>query len=294
MVRWLVAFWLVVTAGWVAAAEVPLPALAARVTDLTGTLTPNQSASLESSLATLETETGAQVAVLLLPTTQPETIEQFGIRLAEAWKIGHKGADNGVILIVAKNDRRVRIEVGYGLEGALNDATCQRIIREVIAPRFKAGDFYGGLQAAVDAMRPLIRGEMGAWSGSPGAPAASRGAPGGVDEAVDFFGQHENVFWVVAGAVLIGVTFLRWILGDVLGSSVTGGVVGIVAYLLTFSFLAALIAAGIGFLVALIGVNFIWSAVLSGGSGRSGGFGSGGGFSGGGGSFGGGGSSGSW
>lgn len=292
MLRRLAALWLAFcAAAWAGDGLVPVPALAGRVTDLTATLDAGQRASLESSLAAVEAETGAQVAVLLLPSTKPETIEQFGIRLAEAWKIGHRGVDNGAIVIVAKNDRRVRIEVGYGLEGALNDATCQRIIAERIVPRFKAGDYHGGLQAAIDGMLPAIRSEAPAGAG--GAAGADR-----VDRALGwldaFTRDHENLFWGALAAVLIGVTLVRLVLGDLLGSAVIGGIAGVAAFFLTLSFVAALIAALAGFLVALVGVNFIWSALLSGGSGGSGGGSGGGGFSGGGGGFGGGGSSGSW
>ena len=134
------------------AEPVPLPALTTRVTDLTGTLDASQRGRLEARLAAIDRSGRAQVAVLLLPTTQPETIEQFGIRLAEAWKVGRKGADDGVIVIVAKDDRKMRIEVGYGLEGPIPDAIARRIIAERMAPAFKQGDFFGGLLAAVEAL----------------------------------------------------------------------------------------------------------------------------------------------
>jgi uncharacterized protein len=295
MKRWLAALCLVFSAAaWAGDGLVALPRLQARVTDLTQTLSADQRSTLESSLAAIEGSNGPQVAVLLLPSTKPETIEEFGIRLAEAWKIGHKGVDNGVIVIVAKDDRRVRIEVGYGLEGPLNDATCQRIIREQITPRFKNNDYYGGLQAAIDGILAAIRTETPATGDQAATQAASPIPPDRVDGMVDYFGQHENTFWLGLAALLIGITALRFFLGDMVGSSVTGGVVGVVAFFFTFSFVTALIAAGIAFLVALLGVNFIWLALLSGGSGGSGGGSGGGGFSGGGGGFGGGGSSGSW
>ena len=136
----------------VACAEplVPVPALAARVTDLTGTLTPEQVAALDSKLGSFEQAKGSQVAVLVVPTTRPEEIEQYAIRLADAWKLGRKGVDDGAILLVARDDRKVRIEVGYGLEGVLPDATANRIIDEDIVPRFRSGDYYGGIDAGVD------------------------------------------------------------------------------------------------------------------------------------------------
>ena len=124
-----------------AADEVAIPPLTARVTDLTGTLNPDQQTQLTGALAKIETAKGTQVAIVMLPTTQPESIEQFGIRLADAWKVGRKGVDDGVIVIVAKDDRRMRIEVGYGLEGAIPDAIAKRIVSDVMAPRFKQGDF---------------------------------------------------------------------------------------------------------------------------------------------------------
>jgi uncharacterized membrane protein YgcG len=139
---------LALLAGPVAArADVAIPPVA-RVTDLTGTLSAVQRSTLSERLADFEQEKGSQLAVLVLPTTQPETIEQYGIRVGDAWKLGRKGKDDGVILIVAKNDHRVRIEVGYGLEGDIPDATAKRIIDEAITPAFKAGDFYAGITAA--------------------------------------------------------------------------------------------------------------------------------------------------
>src|SRR5260370_39913971 len=130
-----------------AGAEVAVPPLAAQVTDLTGTLSGGAVGRIESKLAALEAKKGSQLAVLILPTTQPEEIEQYGIRVGDAWKLGRKGVDDGAILIVAKQDRRVRIEVGRGLEGALPDAIANRIVTETIAPHFKLGDFDGRVEA---------------------------------------------------------------------------------------------------------------------------------------------------
>src|SRR5262245_41043112 len=142
-----------------AAAEAPVPPLKSRVTDLTATLTPDQRAALEAKLATFETKKGAQVAVLIVPTTQPEAIEQYSIRVAEQWKLGRKRVDDGAILVIAKNDRKLRIEVGRGLEGAIPDAIAKRIVSDVIAPRFREGDFYGGITAGVDRILRTIEGE---------------------------------------------------------------------------------------------------------------------------------------
>src|SRR5213076_229246 len=123
------------------------------------TLSSGDIASLTQTLKNLEARKGSQVAVLIVPTTAPETIEQYSIRVAEAWKIGRKRIDDGALLVVAKNDRRLRIEVGYGLEGALNDVTAKRIIDEVITPKFRSGDFAGGISAGVDRIVRLIDGE---------------------------------------------------------------------------------------------------------------------------------------
>ncbi|WP_257982661.1 TPM domain-containing protein, partial [Burkholderia pseudomallei] len=130
--------------GGACRAEQPVPPLAARVTDETGTLTAAERATLEQSLKDFETRKGSQIAVLIVPTTQPETIEQYSIRVAEQWKLGRANVDDGALLIIAKNDRALRIEVGYGLEGVLTDATSRRIIDEPNVPSFRRGDFYGG------------------------------------------------------------------------------------------------------------------------------------------------------
>jgi uncharacterized protein len=146
-------------ASLAATAQMPLPKFEAYVTDLTGTLTAAQQASLEEKLTAFQRRKGAQIAVLILPTTQPEDIAQFGVRLAEAWKVGRKGIDDGAILIVAKDDRALRIETQYGLEGALPDALAGRIINDTIVPLFKQGDFYGGVNAGVDQMIRVVDGE---------------------------------------------------------------------------------------------------------------------------------------
>src|SRR5512147_166739 len=140
-------------------AEVAVPPLKARITDLTGTLTQSQRDTLERELQAFESRKGSQIAVLIVPTTRPEAIEQYSLRVAETWKLGRKGVDDGVLLLVAKDDRKLRIEVGYGLEGALNDATAKRIVSEVISPDFKRGEFYAGIDAGVTAISKVIEGE---------------------------------------------------------------------------------------------------------------------------------------
>jgi uncharacterized protein len=260
-----------------AADVIAIPPLQARVTDLTATLSAEQRNALEATLENFERERGSQVGIVLLPSTQPEAIEQFGIRLAEAWKLGRKGTDDGVIVIVAKNDRRVRLEVGYGLEGALNDATAKRIISETMTPRFKSGDYYGGLQAGVAAILGVVSGE-------------ALPPPRGSSLETSLAGRQDVLVIALIAVVLIG-SFLRMILGNLLGASITAAGAGVVAWLLSASLMAVLIAAGAGFLLSLFGLNIAWGILMSRGGGRGGG---GGGFGGGGGGFGGGGASGEW
>jgi uncharacterized protein len=263
-----------------AADEVAIPPLKARVTDLTATLSAEQQAQLESSLAQIEMAKGSQVVILLLPTTQPEAIEQFGIRLADAWKVGRKGVDDGVIIIVAKDDRKMRIEVGYGLEGSIPDAVAKRIVSEIMTPAFKQGDFFGGLQGAVDAIGKIINGE------SLPPPSQARGT-----NDFDLSGNAiplAMVFIFVVGGIL------RAVLGRGAGAGVGGAIAFIGAWLLIGSLVAAIVIAIITFVFTLAGGGRGGLGGM-GGFGGGGGFGSGGGggFSGGGG-FGGGGSSGNW
>ena len=261
-----------------AAEPVPLPALNARVTDLTATLDATQRGRLEAQLAAIDRAGKAQVAVLLLPTTEPETIEQFGIRLAEAWKVGRKGADDGLIIIVAKNDRRMRIEVGYGLEGRIPDAIASRIVNERMAPAFKQGDFFGGLAAAIAAVDQALGGTAGAAEAAlpAAAPVASTGGAM----------QGDWIEWLFMLAMGAGV--LRAIFG-LLGSLAAAAVGGWLGFMVFGSTGIALVAGVVVFLLSFVSLA---------GGGRGGGFGGGisggGGFSGGGGGFGGGGASGRW
>jgi uncharacterized protein len=273
--RWL-AIVLLCLLPLLATAEVEVPALTTRVTDLTHTLTPDQAAALEAKLQAFEAQKGSQVAVLIVPTTQPETIEQYGIRVAEQWKLGRKGVDDGALLLVAKDDRTLRIEVGYGLEGALNDATSKRIIEDIIIPRFKQGDFYGGISAGVDSILKVVQGEPLPE------PAARRG---GASHPIDQYFPVLFVVAIVAGAIL------RAVLGSFMGGVATGGLVGFVVWLLGAGLAFALILGFVAFIFTLGGGR----GGFPGGFGGGGGFGSGGGgFSGGGGGFGGGGASGRW
>jgi uncharacterized protein len=277
-----------------AQAEVAVPALSQRVTDLTGTLDAGQKQLLENKLKAFEAGKGSQIAVLLVPTTQPEVIEQFGMRVAEAWKLGRKGVDDGVLLLIAKDDRKLRIEVGYGLEGALNDATAKRIVSEIISPHFKRGDFYTGIDAGVDAIIKVVEGE-------PLPPQAQRASSNSGSGDSGGFGQLLGTAFII---FMMGNIVLRQMLGRLPSGLIVGGVIGGLAWLALLSLGWAIAAALVAFILSLLfgshggGSSFPsgfgggggWSS----GSGGWGGGGGGGGFSGGGGSFGGGGASGDW
>ena len=281
--------------GWAlpALALVAVPQLTGRVVDQTGTLSSGDIAQLTQTLADLERRKGSQIAILIVPTTDGEAIEQFSLRVAEAWKIGRKKVDDGALLVVAKNDRRLRIEVGYGLEGVLTDVTTKRIIDEVITPKFKGGDFAGGISDGVSRMIGLVNGEK---LPEPEPPHWESPALGNY---IDPFNPFVLAF------VFIVSSALRAALGRLVGSAATGGFVGFLAWLFIGSIGAALaIGAGAFLIAALIdivpsgggrGTRGGWS----GGSSSSGNWSSSsssdsGSFSGGGGSFGGGGASGSW
>jgi uncharacterized protein len=274
-----------------ARADVAVPPLAARVIDLTGTLSGDAVNRLEAELAAFEAKKGSQITVLIVPTTQPEDIERYGIRVADAWQLGRKGIDDGAILLVAKNDRAVRIEVGKGLEGALPDVTANRILTEIITPRFKTGDYDGGVEAGIDRIIAVVNGEP--------LPEPDRKWERHTDFA--------NILPLLLVVVCVASGVLRSLLGRLVGSLATGGLAGFIAWLLSHLLPIGVGAGVLGFLFALLlGSSRGWS---SGGGGWGGGFGglggglggsggrgggSGGGFSGGGGGFNGGGASGSW
>jgi uncharacterized protein len=269
----------------------PLPRLTARVTDLTQTLPPADVQALEAKLAGWEQRTGNQLVVVIVPSTKPETIESYSIRLADAWKIGHKGQDNGAIFLIAKDDRKLRIEVGYGLEGVLTDVTSHRIITETVAPLFQQGKFAQGVDAGVDRIIQVV--------GS-GAPLPAQRAPAQPSSGFDF--QTLLILLFVVVPVIGGI--LSRIFGRTLGSTIGGGVIGFGAWILAGSIAIAIGAGVIALLVMLMfgvgggigrrGGMWIPTGGWGGGGFGGGGFGGGGGFSGGGGGFGGGGSSGSW
>lgn len=259
-------------------AQVAVPKLTARVTDLTGTLGAQQRTALEERLAAFETSKGSQIAVLIVPTTEPEAIEQYSIRVAEQWKVGRQGVDDGVLLLVAMKDRALRFEVGYGLEGALPDAVAKRIIEEYIVPRFKQGDFHGGIDAGVTRIMSVIEGEP---LPPPARASQARSRGSGLEELL------------VIGFMLVFVVggIIRAMFGRAVGSGVIGAIGGVAGWLMIGSLLAAV---GVGIAAAFL--SLMGGMAGLGGRGRggwySGGWGSGG--WGGGGGFGGGGASGRW
>ena len=258
---------------------VPVPPLQGRVTDLTGTLAPATREALTRQLADLERTKGAQVAVLLVPTVGPESVEQYSLRVVEAWKLGRRGVDDGVLLLVAKNDRQARIEVGYGLEGAIPDAQAKRIIEDRMFPLLRQGNFDAGVQAGVSALVSLIQGE------ALPPPPAREGGPGK--------GYSWNDLFVSAVMLaLVGGGLLRALFGRLAAGLVCGGLTGLLAGLGGLGWLGALGLGVLVFFLVLLGGFFPGGGW--GGPGRGGSGWGGGGFSGGGGGFGGGGASGRW
>ncbi len=259
-----------------AMAELVVPDLRARVTDQTATLDDAQRAALEARLQAFEAEKGSQIAILLVDSTQPEAIEQYAMRVAEAWKLGRKGVDDGILLLVAKADRTVRIEVGYGLEGAVTDALAKRIIEEAIVPRFREGDFAGGIDLAVTRLIGLVHGEP--------LPEPSGTGTGSRGSLFDDIAPLVLLFAFVIGGLF------RALFGRFLGAFITGGLGFLGAWWLLGTFGIALAFGAFVFFVALTTGS---GGGISGGGGWSSGGGSGG-FGGGGGGFGGGGASGRW
>ena len=301
--RRLLASFVVVLVAWCASFAraqdvLPVPPLSGRVVDQTGTLTPAQAQALTTKLAAIESERGAQVVVLIVPTTQPEDIATFGQRVADTWKVGRRDVGDGVVIVVAKNDRRINIEVAKTLEGAIPDVLAGRIINEQIKPAFKANDYAGGLNAAIDRLGKSIAGE--------GLPAPERKGSGGANRGLGGFDLQDLAIFLFVGVPIAGAV-LTGVFGRKLGSLLTGGAVGGIAWWLTTSLL---VAGGAGivalFLVGVMGMGagrrsggalggpIIWGGGGGGFGGGRGGGGGGGFSSGGGGDFGGGGASGSW
>jgi uncharacterized protein len=278
---------LLVCWGFTASADVAVPPLSGRVVDQTGTLSSDTIASLTQTLKGLELRKGSQVAVLIVPTTAPETIEQYSIRVAEAWKIGRKKIDDGALLVVAKDDHKLRIEVGYGLEGSLTDASASRIINEVITPKFRSGDFAGGISDGVERIIGVIDGEP---LPAP-EPQQSYDSPGRIDMLFNP---------LILFGVFVAGGLLRTLLGRLIGAVATGGVVGLLVWFFVGSLALSIILAIGAAIFSLFASSAASNARTGGWSGGGGSFSSGGsssssgGFSGGGGSFGGGGASGSW
>ena len=272
----------------------PVPPLSGRVVDQTATLTPQQAEALSNKLAAIETAHGAQLVILIVPTTAPEDIASFAQRVGEQWKVGRHEVGDGLIIVVAKNDRAARIQVAKALQGAVPDIAAGRIVSQQIVPAFKAGDYAGGLNSAVDRLGERIASEGLPDPARQGRQSRPRSSSGGFDF------QSIAIFLFVGVPILGGL--LSRVMGRKLGALATGVGVGAIGWWLTAS---ALVAGGAGlvalFLVGVMGVGsgrggiggmpIIWG----GGGGGFGGGGGGGGFSsGGGGNFDGGGASGRW
>ncbi|HJV24511.1 MAG TPA: TPM domain-containing protein [Aromatoleum sp.] len=294
MLRFIAVMAMLAVTGICAAQSVqPIPPLSARVIDQTDTLSKGDLAVLESKLAAFEKERGTQIVVLIVPTTAPEDIAAYAYRVASEWKIGRRDVGDGLLLVVARNDRRVRIEVARALEGAIPDLAAFHIIDRAITPAFRKGDFAGGLNAGVDALMARVRGENLRLPEPDAGPA--KGGASLQDLAIFLFGGVP-----IAGAVLVGM------FGRKLGALATGGLAGVLVNLLIGSLLLSIIAAVLAFIFVLVlgvggggrggrGGGFGGPIIFGGGRGPFGGGGGGGGFgSGGGGSFGGGGASGRW
>jgi uncharacterized protein len=286
---WLMAVVLATAAGPAHADLQPVPTLERRVTDLTSTLDAGQRQQLEQKLADFEARKGSQIAILIVPTTEPEDIEQYSIRVAEKWKLGRKGIDDGALLLVAIDDRAARLEVGYGLEGAVPDAIAKRLVSDVMIPYFRQGDYYGGLQAGVDRLIGIIDGEP--------LPEPEPGWRGHAD-------TWQSMLPLLLMFAVIGGGLLRAVFGRLGGAAVTGGLAGVIVWLIVNVLGISLFAGVVTFIVALLG-GLPRRGWVSGGRGGGGGWGSwgggvgggggfGGGFGGGGGGFGGGGASGKW
>ena len=261
----------------------PVPALSSRVTDLTQTLSQAEQAQLEQKLAAFEAKKGSQIAVLVVPSTQPEDIAQYSLRVVEKWKIGREKVDDGLLVLIAKNDHKMRIEVGYGLEGAVPDLYAKRIITEIISPKFKQGDFFGGLNAGLDSLIGLVDSEA--------LPAPTNPKSNGM-------GVMDILPVLLFGGLITGL-FLRSVFGTFFGSAINGGLIGTLIWVLGVALGGAAILGVIAFIITMMlgarGMGGYSGVPTSGGYG--GGWSSGGSSSswgGGGGDFGGGGASGDW
>ena len=282
----------------------PVPVLTGRVIDQTGTLDASQRQALEAKLLAIEQEKGSQIVMLMVATTQPEDIASYANRVGNAWKIGRKDVGDGILVVVAKNDRKMRIEVAKTLEGAVPDIAAARIIDHGMKPRFRENDFAGGLDAAADQLIARIKGEA-----LPEVDNKSGDFGNGERDDSGFDWQDLAIFLFFG--VLIGGPIARALLGKVLGPLALGGVAGVLVMVLTSSLVVAVLAGLGALLFTLLSTAFGAGAGRrggglgggglggwgggGGGGGWSGGSSGGGGFSsGGGGDFGGGGASGDW
>jgi uncharacterized protein len=266
-----------------APAEQPIPPFSSFTIDLTSTLSASQRDAVEQELRAFEQRKGSQIAVLIVPTTEPEAIEQYALRVVETWKLGRRGIDDGVLFLVAKDDRAMRIEVGYGLEGVIPDAVAKRVISEIVAPYFTQGDFYGGVDAGVGRLIRLIDGE-------PLPPPRERDR--------EWSGLEGLLPVLIIGGLVLGAA-LRAVFGRLVGASLTGGLGGVFVWMVLGSMIAGLVVAVIAFFFTLVmaapmgrgGYGGRFGGLGGGlmGGGLGGGFGGGGG-----GTFGGGGASGRW
>ena len=274
-----------------------MPKLTGHVIDQTATLSAAEAAALEAKLADFERARGSQVVVLLVPTTGTETIEDFAGRATDAWQLGRKGVDDGVLFVVAKQDRKLRIHTGRGVQGTLTDALSKRIVADIVAPHFRSGDFTGGIQAGVDAIERAIEGENLPLP-------ASRPAP----HRVGSVSSYGDFLWIAFFLVPIVAMVLRGIFGRLFGAALTSGLTGMAAWLIFGTIVAGAIAGLVAFVFGLLGGTGAGAMAArrggwipmgggwGGGGWGGGGFGGGGGggMSGGGGGFDGGGASGSW
>jgi uncharacterized protein len=280
---------------WAAPADYQsVPALKKRVTDLTATLSPADEARIEARLKEFEAKKGAQIAVLIVDSTQPETVFDYATRVFTEWKLGRKGVDDGVLFLVAKSDRKMQMLTGPGISGSLTDAMSKRIIAEIVAPKFRSGDFAGGIDDGVAKMIGVIDGEI--LPPPPEKRVATKSS-----------GGYENFFVLAIFAAMFVGPMLRSVLGRFMGATATGGITGAAAWFIAGGLALPIVAGVIVFLAVLLMGSMGASALgrggrggwISGGGLGGGGFGGGGssgggGFSGGGGGFDGGGSSGSW
>ncbi len=274
---------------------IPVPKLTARVIDQTGTLTPAELQRIEPKLQAFEQAKGSQVAVLMVPSIGPEPIEDFALRVTDAWKLGRAGIDDGVLFVVAKQQRKMRIQTGRGVQGTLTDAMSKRIIAERVAPGFRTGDFAGGIETGVDAILKAIEGE------ALPPPSAKKSA-----RKVDTITSGSDFLWMAFFGVPVVAMMLRPMVGRAGSAGVTGGLTGVAAWLIFGTIVAGVVGAVAAFAVAIaMGTSSLrqgrsggFGGWIPGGGGWSGGGGGGGfgggGFSGGGGGFDGGGASGGW